>query len=120
MKPLIRLLSFNVKLLTLFKLHYLLLHYGSLLSGLNCSLVFLIRKSGNKISLFFYAGFDEGGQGILQPTFAPGVGQMNGIAGSTESLGKFKIEFSATNGTEEHVKHILYSATERFGLNYKL
>jgi hypothetical protein len=74
---------------------------------------FFSRKSGNRITLFFYAGLDEGGQGLLEPTFSKGS-KMSGISGSTLALGNFQIEFTATNSTQQRVKQIFYSAAERF------
>lgn len=73
------------------------------------------KKSGESISLFFYAGLDDGCQGDLEPVFSHSGEVMTGISGRTENLGRFQMNFFATNGTQINVKQIFHSAAESPG-----
>ena len=75
---------------------------------------FSSRKSGDRISLFFYIGLDEGGAGTLEPTFSETSGDVIGMSGTTSGVGNFRINFAFTNSTENRVKNVFYSAAERF------
>jgi hypothetical protein len=70
------------------------------------------RKSGDKISLFFYVGLDEAGTGTLAPTFSVTSGEIVGFSGSTSGVGNFRIDFSFTNSSEKRVRNVFYSAAE--------
>ena len=68
------------------------------------------------MALLFYAGMDEGGEGVLEPQFGDPSDEnfMTSLKGQTESLGKFRVKFVDKGEVKGHFS-TLVSRYERFG-----
>lgn len=77
------------------------------------------KTKAKSITLFFYAGMDEGNSGgQLRPLFGGrDANQMTGIVGSTNSLDDFTLTFSPTeeDSSNTRVRHVFHATADSPG-----